>query len=326
LESGQEELDRENRARKDRGEGTECSPKVSFNMQDMQRPNRRPATPTSPVAPNQFEIGEDSDEEDEEDDMSAAKDEETVDSPRVALPDQASRTSSVSESAEDAVPLQLRGMSEKARGKLPEGAFQRQGSTTSLASHISANGASTPTAGFAPTHAWIDSWLPFLPLHTILTVIQQLQPELRSVLSPTPPPTSSHTSLHATDVAPLLERIRKAKLRGIEPTPVRTHMFEWSPLALGWYESLLWGFIFVSERHVSKGAGTVGVWNGTAVRLFRVQETAPEGPSLLAPRGGVDAIGSNLIERLGNVTMRRRDSAQGSRRGSTESAGRTAVI
>jgi hypothetical protein len=87
-------------------------------------------------------------------------------------------------------------------------------------------------------------------------------------------------------------------------------MFEWGPLALGWYESLLWGFIFVSERHVSKGTGTVGVWNGTAVRLFKVQETAPEGPSLLAPRGGVDAIGSNLMERLGSVTIGRRDSAQ----------------
>ena len=96
-------------------------------------------------------------------------------------------------------------------------------------------------------------------------------------------------------------------------------MFEWSPLALGWYESLLWGFIYVSERNVSKGAGTVGVWNGTAVRLFRVQETAPEGPSLLAPRGGVDAIGSNLMERLGNVTLGRRDSAQATRRDSAES-------
>lgn len=51
--------------------------------------------------------------------------------------------------------------------------------------------------------------------------------------------------------------------------------------------------------------GTVGVWNGTAVKLFRVQETAPEGPSLLAPRGGVDAIGTNLIERLGNVGLGR---------------------
>lgn len=51
--------------------------------------------------------------------------------------------------------------------------------------------------------------------------------------------------------------------------------------------------------------GTVGVWNGTAVKLFRVQETAPEGPSLLAPRGGVDAIGTNLIERLGSVGLGR---------------------
>jgi hypothetical protein len=177
----------------------------------------------------------------------------------------------------------------------------------------------------------MDSWLPHLPLHTLLTVIQQLSPELRSILTPpaggTPP-----------DAAPLLERIRNTTLRGIEPTPIKTHMFEWSPLALGWYESLLWGFIFVGERHVSKGLGTVGVWNGTAVRLFRIQETAPEGPSLLAPRGGVDAIGTNLIERLGNVTLgarrdssatlpsNRRDSAQTSRRGSSESGGRSAVV
>jgi len=38
----------------------------------------------------------------------------------------------------------------------------------------------------------------------------------------------------------------------------------------------------VSEMGIGKGSA--GVWNGTAVKLFRVQETAPEGPSLLAPR------------------------------------------
>ena len=150
-------------------------------------------------------------------------------------------------------------------------------------------------------------------------MIQQLQPELRTLLAPK----ASDSALQST-LSPLLERIRKTELRGIEPIPVKTHMFEWSPLALGWYESLLWGFIFVGERHVSKGTGTVGVWNGTAVRLFRVQETAPEGPSLLAPRGGVDAIGSNLIERLGSVTLGgRRDSAQVSRRESTDSGAGT---
>ena len=209
-----------------------------------------------------------------------------------------------------------------------------------------------PANSLQLTSTQIDSWLPHLPLHTVLTVIQQLQPELRSVISPpsTPAATTAASATPATpataatttaaagataattarpsiaqDSLPLLERLRTFELRGIEPIPVKTHMFEWSPLALGWYESLLWGFIFVGERNVSKGAGTVGVWNGTAVRLFRVQETAPEGPSLLAPRGGVDAIGTNLMERLGNVTIgaARRDSTQdnrrGSRRGSTDS-------
>lgn len=322
LEQGQEELDRENRLRKDRGEGVENSPKVSFSMSEMQRPKREPETPTTPASPGAFEIGDDSDEEGEENKPANSGSEPT--SPQVTSP---------SESPEDAVPLQLRGMSEKARGKLPENAFQRQGSTTSLANHVS--GVATPTvggAGFVATHTWLESWLPHLPLHTLLTVIQQLSPELHAILSP--PAAGSSTP---ADTMPLLERIRNTELRGIEPTPIKTHMFEWSPLALGWYESLLWGFIFVGERHVSKGAGTVGVWNGTAVRLFRVQETAPEGPSLLAPRGGVDAIGTNLIERLGNVTLGgrrdssatlpRRDSTQTSRRESSESgAGRSAVV
>lgn len=45
--------------------------------------------------------------------------------------------------------------------------------------------------------------------------------------------------------------------------------------------------------------GTAGVWNGTIIKLFRVQETAVQTPSLLAPRGAVDAVGSNLANRIG---------------------------
>lgn len=80
----------------------------------------------------------------------------------------------------------------------------------------------------------------------------------------------------------MLERIRTTEIRGIDPSPIRSYTFEWSTMALGWYESLLWGFIYVSEMSIGKGSA--GVWNGTGVKLFRVQETVPEGPSLLAPR------------------------------------------
>ena len=50
--------------------------------------------------------------------------------------------------------------------------------------------------------------------------------------------------------------------------------------------------------------GTVGVWNSTQIRLFKVQETAAEGPSLAAPKGAVDAVGTNLVNRIGNLNLR----------------------
>lgn len=94
-----------------------------------------------------------------------------------------------------------------------------------------------------------------------------------------------------------------------EAGPVRVHSFEWSALSMGWYESLLWGFIFASEMVVGTASGatpgTVGVWNGTRIKLFKVQEAAAQGPTLLAPKGAVDAVGSNLVHRIGNMSFRR---------------------
>lgn len=98
-----------------------------------------------------------------------------------------------------------------------------------------------------------------------------------------------------------------------EPTSIRVHSFEWSALSMGWYESLLWGFIFASEMVVGSASGstpgTVGVWNGTGIRLFRVQETAVQGPTLLAPKGAVDAVGSSLVQRIGNLNLRGRNNS-----------------
>ena len=55
---------------------------------------------------------------------------------------------------------------------------------------------------------------------------------------------------------------------------------------------------------MSKGSSS-GVWNGTSIRLFRVQEvTVREGPTLLKPMGAVDAVGSNLVQRLGGLGVR----------------------
>lgn len=301
LESGQEEIDRQTRLKKDRGE---TSPKTSFES-IPETPSRTAPPRTLHVQEEQtpFAIGDDeeSDEEvgkkkGEEEDAAAAKIGTPTPTPLVTSPTTTSPPPGarpLSSPVEDAVPYQLRGMSEKARGKMPE----RSNSTASLASQIpaSATGTCTPTGRFTPTPAWIETWLPHLQLHTLLTIINLLEPEVRATLARANVPGADPNTTNA-----ILNLIRSAPVaQQLEASAIRTHLFEWSHLALGWYESLLWGFIFVSEMDVSKG--TVGVWNGTTIKLFKVKETKSEGVSLLAPRGAVDALGTTLVERLGSV-------------------------
>ncbi|AEO56437.1 hypothetical protein MYCTH_65705 [Thermothelomyces thermophilus ATCC 42464] len=288
LESGQEEIERRNRKHKDSGTSHDpLGPNSTRSSIESARgpaaaPSRQPTTLGDVPEDNTFAIGDDEDDSDDE-----ARPTPAASSPS----ENPSAPSSVASAAEDEVPRQLQGMSEKARGKMPAGAgaFSRQNSIAGLGS---ASAGQTMMSGrFEPSAQWMESWLPELPLHTTLTVLQQLSVLIpRQVLA-------SDAPTHAT-----LAKIRDVQLVGVEPSPVRVHSFEWSPLALGWYESLLWGLVFASELQVSKG--TVGVWNTTQIKLFRVQETAAQGPSLTSPRGAVDAVGNNIVSRIGAINLR----------------------
>ncbi|KAF2972696.1 hypothetical protein GQX73_g1008 [Xylaria multiplex] len=286
LESGQEELERRNRQRKESGQSAD--PFDSSSRRSSVESLRSPTT-TVPKVPSLSDVPEDGTFAigDDEDDSDGDERPTPAQSSSSENPSQASSVAGV----EDAVPTQLKGMSEKARGKMPAGVptFSRQNSTTSLGSY---SGAGQSTSGaFEPSAGWIESWLPELPLHTILTVIQQL-----SVLIDRQGLTADSPS------GDTLKAIKEVDLVGIEPSLARVQSFEWSPLALGWYESLIWSFVFASEMQVAKG--TVGIWNGTGIKLFKVQETAPAGPTLTSPRGAVDAVGSNIVSRIGSINLR----------------------
>jgi len=283
LESGQEELERRNRRKKDDGDSLDPS-SVRSSVESARSPPTAPArSQTLEEVPEDgtFAIGDDEDDSDE--------DPQPTPAPSTVSENQSQNSSTVN--VDDALPVQLRGMSEKARGKMPAGArsFSRQNSTTSIATQST----SAPTQGtsFEPTTQWIDGWLPELPLHTLLTVIQQVSSLL--------PRQDGGKDVGGTD---LMARIKETEFVGVEPSPPRIHSFEWSQLALAWYESLLWGVVFTSEMQIAKG--TMGIWNGTSIKLFRVQETAPEGPTLTSPRGAVDAVGSNIVSRIGQINIR----------------------
>jgi hypothetical protein len=161
------EIDRINQERKDRNGNITgiTSPTRGASMDSIRSPtsSRSPSLGNVPEH-GAFAIGDDDD------------DDEDMETP-INIPHSRSH-SNASASMEDAVPTQTRSMSEKARGKQPVGhgsfsrSASRNASNTSLASlQTQTAHPLTTSTQFTPTAEWLESWLPHLPLHTILQAI-----------------------------------------------------------------------------------------------------------------------------------------------------------
>jgi hypothetical protein len=116
LESGQEEIERRNRRRKEQARDPgDLSESRRGSVESLRSPSiSHTRTPVLSDVPEDgtFAIGDDEDEDEDTDDGRPT--------PAHSTPtEQPSRASSISSSVDDTVPVQLRGMSEKARGKMP---------------------------------------------------------------------------------------------------------------------------------------------------------------------------------------------------------------
>ncbi|KAL9010016.1 MAG: hypothetical protein Q9180_009343, partial [Flavoplaca navasiana] len=155
LESGREEMERLHRQRKEATDGTDdlSSPTRSTRsgsfdtLRSPQNVRRTPSLSNVPEEGGTFTIGDDED--------SDADEREPMVTPSQSSPsNQNSHTPSRSSSIDEPLPTQLKGMSEKARGKMPatQTAFSRHGSSTSLSSHPAT--IMSPTGGFSPSPLW----------------------------------------------------------------------------------------------------------------------------------------------------------------------------
>lgn len=181
-------------------------------------------------------------------------------------------------------------MSEKAKGKLPEGAtLHRQPSTTSIRSanstteHMHYNDSD---GSFEPSGDWFEGWYPDLDLGPVIAVLDQLAPEVTRLSQETPDP------------RPIIKYLQKAEIQGLTARTPNPRTFVWSEQAKVWFESLLFGYIYVSETQIGNGA--VGVWTGTNVKLFRVQsDPSAEDPNLIFRIGSsVDGLATQLAQKL----------------------------
>jgi hypothetical protein len=135
LEGGQKELERQTVMRKEQQESASQSNTRPNSADGVRSPTglRSPSLSNVPEEQNAFAIGDDSDEESS---APARAPLTPVESSRASI------SSSVPDlNAEEAVPIQLRGMSEKARGKMPAGpsSFSRVNSISSV-------------------HSWTQTW------------------------------------------------------------------------------------------------------------------------------------------------------------------------
>ncbi|RUS19921.1 high-temperature-induced dauer-formation protein-domain-containing protein [Endogone sp. FLAS-F59071] len=166
-------------------------------------------------------------------------------------------------------------LSEKARGKLPEntpvrpfssssssitGATDRRRSTSSLVPPHQGV-VTVGKNGFVPTEDWVSTWLPKLPLATVLTLLNHLVPQVEDLCS---------TQSLTTD-GQVLEFLRSATLVGIVPPPhsVQVRRFLWGEALVIWFRSLLWGQAYVASL------ASFGVWNGTNIKLFQIKHANP---------------------------------------------------
>ncbi|KTW29776.1 hypothetical protein T552_04096 [Pneumocystis carinii B80] len=181
-------------------------------------------------------------------------------------------------------------ISEKAKGKLPERLKSSSDFTKTNPFHLNTY---TPKSilktkeNFTPTEDWVKSWHSSLDLDTILTIIKQLKPKINDIASSTPNPNIILEALSSLSI--------DFDITDTEPIP-----FICNDHTLTRIEGLLWGHIYVAETNFSTGA--IGIWTGTSIKLFRIQETK-HSPSLLSPKGAVDAVAKSVIDKVGNLNF-----------------------
>jgi len=156
LEAGQQELERLAQQRKDQHEAASMRLARTNSVDSVRSPSgtQQHSSQLQEVPEDSaFTIGDDGDDEEAHETATPM----TPLSPGSPPPNssrQDSRAASVSSSTDETVPLQLRGMSEKARGKMPVGAplLSRTNSVTSI---HSLTPTITQNGSFQPTPDWV---------------------------------------------------------------------------------------------------------------------------------------------------------------------------
>ncbi|KAJ1917297.1 hypothetical protein IWQ60_007816 [Tieghemiomyces parasiticus] len=178
-------------------------------------------------------------------------------------------------------------LSDKARGKLPEGGGEQpssltsplppSGRTDSPTSHRPSASSLEPPAtpgtdgrSFQPTAEWFQSWYPKLPLAALITLLDATVPYVEEQLASNPLQSDAQVLVILRSQAfrqriPNLSADPETGATAPEAPPIAVRHLRWSNPLSAWYRGLLWSRIYVA------GTAPLGLWNGTAIQLFQVR-------------------------------------------------------
>ncbi|KAM3417251.1 hypothetical protein BST61_g5509 [Cercospora zeina] len=323
LEGALAEAERQAIERKDRGDVlSPTSLSRGSSIDDMRRPVP-PRTPSLAGVPEdcRFAIGDDEDE----DDIDAEVDEK-VDQ-RVPRGANASGEHRVSD------PVRL---SEKARGKQPAALRLSTSRQTSISSLPTVTLTPiTASQHFQPSEQWLESWYTQLPLDPILKVIEDSESRHQHGVSARTSTSSAQEDQHnadlrgaaaedqlgirretrqsaqlprqSTDSGRSAQAAHGADGQGhlqpqdnIKPAAGGPVSFQWTAVAIGWYNALIWSRIYLQEAEAFQGSG--GLYSSTDIKLFRRQGASQE-ISLKSPKGAIDAVGASLAQRISSISI-----------------------
>ncbi|KAK9480863.1 high-temperature-induced dauer-formation protein-domain-containing protein [Lipomyces japonicus] len=216
------------------------------------------------------------------------------------------------------------------KGKGKAAALETDQNSPSNSTSASNENAKTD-GGFVPTQSWFTLKHSSLPLSLIDYLLDSLPghiPKLSSMATfrtsgSSSASSSSSPNRRAADniEAEVLSAFRHLDDDLIIPESYSRSFqepinFEWTVASKSWCLSVLWGAIYVSHDSsfevgggvpgiaggtsaIAGASGGGGMWRGTSIALFKVQETKAQGPSLLSPRGAVDAVAKSVLDRIG---------------------------
>ncbi|KAI8391567.1 high-temperature-induced dauer-formation protein-domain-containing protein [Radiomyces spectabilis] len=112
-----------------------------------------------------------------------------------------------------------------------------------------------------PSKEWVMQWYAQLPLQPVLLLLEHVLPQVEAKCS---------IESLTTDQE-VLAFLRTMTLVGVLPPPQPLHVrrFYWAEAMVVWLRSVLWGHAYLSSLK------DCGLWNGTHIRLFYIQQSEP---------------------------------------------------